>query len=63
MNKEDGWEDIRDMKSGSVCRKIIDDTMPGGPMEGTIIYEAPFDKCDRVEDYRLAWQFLKEYNS
>ena len=36
-------------------RKIVDDTLPGGPRERTIVYEAPFDQCDREEDYRTAW--------
>jgi hypothetical protein len=34
----------------------MDDTLPGGPREKRITYVAPFDKCDREEDYRLAWQ-------
>jgi type I restriction-modification system DNA methylase subunit len=50
-----GWEDIKDMKSGMVERTIIDDTMPGGPVERTIIYEAPFDRCDREKDYEIVW--------
>ena len=56
-NKEHplGWEDIRDMKSGTVERTIIDDTLPGGPVERTIVYEAPFDKCDREADYEEVW--------
>lgn len=28
-------------------RTITDDTMPGGPVERTIEYVAPFDRCDR----------------
>ena len=55
-NKTTGWEDIADMKSGSVSRTIIDDTLPGGPVERTITNVAPFDRCDRVVDYRVAWQ-------
>ena len=50
-----GWEDVRDLKEGTVTRKIMDDTMPGGPVQRTIHYEAPFDRCDREEDYRAAW--------
>jgi hypothetical protein len=30
--------------------------MPGGPIERTIIYKAPFAKCDREEDYEVAWR-------
>jgi hypothetical protein len=59
-NKTTGWEDIADMSSGTVSRTIVDDTLPGGPVERTITYEAPFDRCDRVEDYRVAWEFFKE---
>ena len=29
-------------------------------MERTITYEAPFDRCDRVEDYRVAWAFFEK---
>ena len=50
------WNDIKDMKSGTVERTIIDDTMPGGPIERTITYEAPFDRCDRERDYEIAWR-------
>jgi hypothetical protein len=59
-NKTTGWEDIAAMKTGSVSRTIIDDTLPGGPVERTITYEAPFDRCDRVHDYRIAWEFFEE---
>jgi hypothetical protein len=59
-NKTTGWEDICDKTSGTVSRTIIDDTLPGGPIERTITYEAPFDRCDRVEDYRVAWEFFEQ---
>ncbi|WP_414541717.1 Eco57I restriction-modification methylase domain-containing protein [Nostoc sp. CCY0012] len=57
---EQGWEDIKDMKTGTVERTIIDDTMPGGPIERTIIYQAPFDRCDREEDYHTAWEAFEK---
>jgi len=50
-----GWEDIRDVQSGIVSRTIMDDTQPEGPVERTIIYEAPFDRCDREKDYEEVW--------
>jgi hypothetical protein len=50
-----GWEDIKDMQSGEIHRTIMDDTMPNGPIERTIIYKAPFAKCDREKDYETAW--------
>jgi len=59
-NKTTGWEDIADMKTGNVSRTIIDDTLPGGPVERTITYEAPFDRCDRVKDYRVVWDYFEK---
>lgn len=50
-----GWEDIRELKSGKVYKTYMDDTQPGGPVERTIEYIAPFDKCDREQDYETAW--------
>ena len=50
-----GWNDIRDREHGIVTRTIMDDTLPGGPFDRTIEYHAPFDRCDREEDYRTAW--------
>ena len=41
-------------------RTIMDDTMPGGPVERTIEYVAPFDRCDREQDYETAWKFIEE---
>ena len=49
------WEAIKDMKYGTVERTITDDTLPGGPIQRTITYEAPFDRCDREKDYEIAW--------
>jgi len=57
-NKEIGWEDIKDMTSGTVSRTILDDTLPGGPVERTITYVAPWVRCDRVEDYRVGWGYF-----
>lgn len=41
-------------------RTITDDTQPGGPVERTIEYVAPFDRCDREQDYETAWRFFEE---
>jgi len=50
-----GWEDIRHLPKGTITRRIVDDTFPGGPIERQIAYQAPFDRCDREQDYRAAW--------
>lgn len=62
-----GWEDImpkrtedgtlqQQVADGTIIqRPIIDDTQPGGPIERTIQYIAPFTLADREADYRVAW--------
>lgn len=55
-----GWEDIHTMQSGTIERTVRDDTLPTGPFQRTIIYEAPFDTCDRETDYAIVWQRLDE---
>ncbi len=56
------WENsIKGASAGQkFCRTIIDDTLPGGPVERTIEYVAPFDRCDREQDYETAWKFFEE---
>ncbi len=34
----------------------------GRPRYRKIVYEAPFDKCDRVSDYRTAWAHFEALN-
>ena len=50
-----GWEDVRDLESGTIRRRIRDNTQPGGPIQRHIEYVAPFTRCDREQDYRVAW--------
>ena len=54
------WNDVKDMTSGTVSETIIDDTQPGGPRERTVVYEAPFDRCDRERDYEIAWAHFEK---
>ena len=56
------WDGImKNAPEGYVfARTITDDTMPGGPVERTIEYVAPFDRCDREKDYETAWKFFEE---
>ena len=56
------WENgIKGAPAGKkFTRTITDDTMPGGPVERTIEYLAPFDRCDREQDYETAWRFFEE---
>ena len=59
-----GWEDVYDAqkqvaKQERVEVTIEDDTLPNGSIQRTIIYEAPFEKCDRVSDYQTAWVYFE----
>ncbi|WP_302409195.1 Eco57I restriction-modification methylase domain-containing protein [Comamonas kerstersii] len=65
-----GWEDIQpkpmpdgtlhpQVPDGTVIeRPITDTTQPGGPIDRTIRYTAPFTLADREADYRLAWEYF-----
>lgn len=55
-----GWNDIKDLQTGTAQRTITDTTLPTGPVERTITYEAPFTKCDREKDYEQVWAALDE---
>ena len=50
-----GWENVRGLTEGVVTRRVTDDTLPDGPTERRIEYHAPFDRCDREQDYRTSW--------
>ena len=54
------WEQIKNAISGTFTRTITDNTQPGGPVERTIEYIAPFDRCDREQDYETAWRFFEK---
>ena len=54
------WEQIKNAISGTFTRTITDDTQPGGPVERVIEYVAPFDRCNREQDYETAWRFFEE---
>ncbi|WP_455922472.1 Eco57I restriction-modification methylase domain-containing protein [Pseudomonas putida] len=65
-----GWEDVQpkngqpQFPDGTIIeRPILDDTQPGGPIQRTIQYTAPFTLADREADYRVAWaHFAKQAN-
>jgi hypothetical protein len=60
--KSKKWKEVKDMTSGTAERTVEDDTQPGSPVERTIVYEAPFDKCDREEAHaRRGWSLRIEF--
>jgi len=42
----------------TLTKTFPEDTLPGGPVQRTIEYQAPFVRPDREEDYRVAWAFF-----
>ncbi len=54
------WNSIRGIKTGLVSGTIIYSAIPGKMTEKTIEYLAPFDLCQREEDYRVVWKALNE---
>lgn len=62
IKAEDGTiEQSEQIPDGTkIHRKVIDDTLPGGPREKVITYVAPFYLPDREEDYRIAWKIFTE---
>ncbi len=55
-----GWNDIQHLTAGDTVEKTYTDTTQAtGPTERTIIYQAPFFKPNREEDYALAWGFFE----
>lgn len=56
------WETIRHLKAGETYEHTI--TKSELYKGKKITYHAPFDKCDRVEDYKLAWgHFEREFKN
>lgn len=52
------WETIRHLKTGETHEHTI--TKSELYHGKKITYHAPFDKCDRVEDYKVAWKHFEE---
>ncbi len=54
------FEEVMSMQEGEVKKEIDDDTTNKGVIKREIIYVAPFDRCNREEDYETAWRFFEE---
>jgi hypothetical protein len=47
------WNEIKELKAGETYEHTIEKSEL---YKGKVVtYQAPFDKCDRVEDYKVAW--------
>lgn len=38
-----GWEDVHDLREGTITRRATDDNHPSGPIKCQMVYHAPFD--------------------
>ncbi|MGQ1784909.1 Eco57I restriction-modification methylase domain-containing protein [Saccharicrinis sp. GN24d3] len=55
------WNTIKDLKAGEIYEHTIEKSELYHGKK--VSYHAPFDKCDRVEDYKVAWEhFEKIFN-
>lgn len=52
------WNTIRDMKVGETYEHTIEKSELYYGKK--VVYHAPFDKCDRVEDYKVAWAHFEK---
>lgn len=52
------WETIRYLQAGETYEHTI--TKSELYKGKKITYQAPFDKCDRVEDYKVAWEHFEK---
>ena len=58
-----GWEDVRQLETGTIRRRVTDNTQPGGSFQREIKYIAPFTRCAREQDYRVAWEEFASRNA
>lgn len=52
------WEQSQKSGPSPITETINSDIFPDGPRELVITHEPPYIKCDRVEDYRTAWNYF-----
>jgi hypothetical protein len=52
------WKTIKDLKAGETYEHTIEKSELYKGKKVT--YYAPFDKCDRVEDYKTAWAHFEQ---
>ena len=51
------WNEIKDLEAGHTYDHILLTELYEGEV---ITYVAPFEKCDRVEDYKTAWAYFEK---
>jgi len=54
------WELIKDLKSVENYEHSIDPQRNELHGDQKVTYHAPYEKCDRVEDYKVAWAHFEK---
>lgn len=47
-------------RPGPAATTLPWDTLPGGPRQKTITYQAPWVRCNREHDYEVVWKHFEE---
>ncbi|WP_294536315.1 hypothetical protein [uncultured Rhodoblastus sp.] len=55
------WEQILESSPRLLDCEAVIDFLPGGPQQVIRTFEGPFDMCDRVEDYKRAWDYFEAH--
>lgn len=62
FNRTEWEKEVKNTTSGTVKQIITESYSSDEEVEKMICYEAPFNKCDREDDYKIAWDyFSKKY--
>lgn len=56
-----GWDDVKHLQTGTVSVTFDDYTRSDEGERRTVIWQAPFIKPDREDDYKVAWSFFSEH--
>ena len=57
------WKDFLSSGKDEVICFVEDDTRPDGPHKMTRRFVGPFTTCDRIKDYRIAWDHFERLES
>jgi len=52
----DTWERAKEWRAGALDLEVTEDFSPEGSRSRTRKFVAPFDKCDREQDYNTVWR-------
>lgn len=55
-----GWDDVKHLQTGTVSVTFDDYTRSDEGERRTVVWQAPFIKPDREDDYKVAWAFFAQ---